>query len=601
MSRIKLKCGGKRRHKAFFGADGAITAAATLAAAGITAAATASAAKSQAKAVEQNAKVQSDALLQQNESANNLQKEQLAFTRAENQETRKQQQDIQTTLQMMAGQQNMNDIMNANRIQVKYGGSKRKKLKSQQPFYGGGRIGFKVIDGGGVVPIQQYPDGTLYEVVGNDHEHYHKTPSGKNKTGVGIKFNNGNVVEAEGNQNTSKGELMYVTPDDAVFISKHSLKGYNPREAVEEGVHPIIAFNTQETIKALNGYNDDGTKAKYNKRSLKKCGGRLKADLGYYVPGAKITNLNPYNNFKSSRPTSSNGFWNNYGGATLNAAGNLLGAGLNVWANMYAGKKLSEAYNSAGEKMKDAYSRMKGIDMNLLRREDYEAPHTLAVVRGANTNINPQLQRILRNADSEKRAVDRGTMSSAARQIRMAEINDRAMQRANEQYAYKENADEQIKQANAERITQTAQANADRDVQARQAYANQYLALLQYNNQIENAKIAGMAQAEVDALTQATGTTSNAFQTSMSGIGSALTAGTQGFTSVYDSLRKTDRDRTNLLIGVDTENMVNYLAQNPKVYGNRQRAQNQVNAWRESKDPKIREYVRQLQRAYRIA
>lgn len=750
MSRIKLKCGGKPRHKAFFGADGAITAAATIAAAGITAAATAASAKQQAKAVEQSATTQSNALIEQNKNANTLQKEQLAFTRAENQETRQQQQDIQTTLQMLAGQQNMNDIMNTNRMQVKYGGKKRKKLKSQ-PSYGGGRMGFKVTDGGDVVPIQMYPDGgILYEVIGNDHEHYHKAFGGKNKTGVGIKFNNGNVVEAEGNQNTDKGELMYVTPEDAVFISKHNIKGYNPREAVEEGAHPLEAYNAQELIKELNGYNDDGTKAKYGKgsyrhpkysyiqplnidfknspigtllglndkqggfgggktggggyssfinnfntnnnykeendtiyipivenfndafdrarkagqnrfvfngneyttelgdnpnnnaagrerlqtigvipyvekkekdkkRSLKKCGGRPKSDLGYYVPGAKITNLNPYNTFNSwdnrkniydavtgknitnTSSGGSNGFWNNYGGATLNAAGNLIGAGLNIWANQYAGRKLSQAYTAAGEKIRDAYSRMKGIDMSLLNREDFEAPHTLAVVRGANTNINPQLQRIRRNAESERRAVNRGTLSSVARLTRMAEINDRLTQRANEQYAYKDNADEQIKQGNAERITQTAQANADRDVQARQNYANQYLALLQYNNQIENAKIAGMAQAEADALTQATGATANAFQSSMSNLGSALSTSTGGFSSVYDGLRKIDRDRGNLLMGVDTQNMVNYLAQNPNVYGNRERAMNQIRAWRGINNPDIQEYIKQLQQAYGIA
>lgn len=751
MSRIKLKCGGKPRHKAIFGADGAITAAATIAAAGITAAATAASAKQQAKAIEQSAKTQSNALIAQNENANTLQKEQLAFTRSENKETRQQQQDIQTTLQMLAGQQNMNDIMQANRMQVKYGGKgKRKKLKSQ-PSYGGGSTGFKVTDGGDVVPIQIYPDGgILYEVIGNDHEHYHKISSGKNKTGVGIKFNNGNVVEAEGNQNTDKGELMYVTPEDAVFISKHSIKGYNPREAVEEGAHPLEAYNAQELIKELNGYNDDGTKAKYGKgsyrhpkygyikplnidfknspigtllglndkqggfgggrtggggynrsidnfntnnnykeendtiyipivenfndafnrakkagqnrfifngneyttelgnnpnnnavgrkrlqtigvipyveekeknkkRSLKKCGGRPKADLGYIVPGAKITNLNPYNTFNSWNNRkriydavtgknstninlrNSDGFWNNYGGATLNSIGNLLGAGLNIWANQYAGHKLNQAYMTAGEKMRDAYSQMKGIDMSVLNREDFEAPHTLAVVRGTNTNINPQLQHIKRDAESEKRAVNRGTLSSAARLTRMAEINDRLMQRTNEQYAYKDNADEQIRQGNAERITQTAQANADRDIQARQNYANQYLALLQYNNQIENTKIAGMAQAESDALTQTAGINANAFQSSMSNLGSALTTSAGGFSSVYDGLRKTDRDRSNLLMGVDTQNMVNYLAQNPNVYGNKERAMNQIRAWRGINNPEIQQYIKQLQQAYGIA
>ncbi len=50
MSRIRLKCGGKPRRKALFGMDGAVTAAATLAAAGMQVAATTAAAKHLIKA-----------------------------------------------------------------------------------------------------------------------------------------------------------------------------------------------------------------------------------------------------------------------------------------------------------------------------------------------------------------------------------------------------------------------------------------------------------------------------------------------------------------------------------------------------------------------
>ena len=150
MSRIRLKCGGKPRRKAFFGADGAVMAAATLAAAGITAGATALAAKSQSKAIVDSAKTQAQSIKDQTTNSNNLQKEQLAFTRSQNQENRQQQQDIQTTLQLMAGQENMNDRMEKNKMQVKLGG-KPKRRSITAPFYGGGK--FQVTDGGGVIPI----------------------------------------------------------------------------------------------------------------------------------------------------------------------------------------------------------------------------------------------------------------------------------------------------------------------------------------------------------------------------------------------------------------------------------------------------------------
>ena len=629
MERRKLKCGGKTRRKALFGADGAVMAAATLAAAGMTTAATAAAAKSQAKAVAESAKTQAQSIKDQTANNNNLQRESISFTRQQNQENRQQQQDIQTTLQMLAGQENMNDRMERNKMQVKFGG-KPKRRSISQPFYGGAQ--FQVTDGGGVIPLYITPEGYgLYELYGNDHEHYHKTSGGKNKTGVGIKFNDGSVVEGEGNQNTNQGELLYVTPQDAMFISKHSINGFNPTQAVKNGVHPVQAFNIQETLKAINGLKDDGSKAKCGKRKSLK---RLMGGLNPIMEQANITQ-NPSNgtvsvsagtaygvNNITTSPVEDNreieiarngkrialkcggrrkAAWGDYAGATYNAAGNLLGAGVTTLGNIYASSQLGKAYRQAGAILGDAYSQMRGIDMSELSREDFEAPHTLAVVRSANTNINPQLERIRRNSASERREINRGTMSSAARQQRLAATNDRMFQRIGEQYAYKDNADEQIKQANAERITQTAAANADRDAQARRDYANQRLSLLQYNNNIENAKIAGMAQARTDALTQSSIANAQGLQSSVSAIGSGLTAAAQGFASTANGLRAEKINRDNILIGADSRNKVDYLIGNTEIAGNRQQAYNLWNAWKNSSNKKLKQYAKELSTVYKFS
>ena len=673
MSRIRLKCGGKPRRKAFFGSDGAVMAAATLAAAGITAGATALAAKSQSKAIVDSAKTQAQSIKDQTSNSNNLQKEQLAFTRSQNQENRQQQQDIQTTLQLMAGQENMNDRMEKNKMQVKLGG-KPKRRSITAPFYGGGK--FQVTDGGGVIPLSVTPEGYgLYELYGNDHDHYHKTSSGKNKTGVGIKFNDGSVVEGEGNQNTNQGELLYVTPNDAMFISKHSIDGFNPTQAVMNGVHPIQAFIIQEMLKARKGLNDDGSKAKCGKRrSLKcmlggptqnleqvnmtqnpnngtasvaggviyginnktaspveepqynnaiakrggrihlKCGGRKKAISGYspllnaipvgvtgFIGPEGVYNIQPMGN-SGITGTKGNNFWNNYAGATYNAAGNVLGAGISTWGNMWAANRLGKAYREAGGILADAYSQMHGIDMSELKMEDYAAPHTLAVIRDSNNiSYDPQRERIRRNIASERREINRGTLSSAARQQRLAASNDRMLQRMSEIDATENNAKEAIRQGNAERITQTAQANADRDVQARKDYANQRLSLLQYNNNIENAKIAGMAQARADALTQSSMAHAQGLQSSMSAIGSGLTASAQGFSSTANGLRKERVDKENILIGADSRNKTDYLIGNTETPGNRQQAYNLWNAWKNSSDTKLKQYATELATAYNFS
>ena len=597
MSRIRLKCGGKPRRKALFGSDGAIMAAATLAAAGITAGATALAAKSQSKAIVDSAKTQAQSIKDQTINSNNLQKEQLAFTRSQNQENRRQQQDIQTTLQLMAGQENMNDRMEKNKMQVKLGG-KPKRRSITAPFYGGGK--FQVTDGGGVIPLSITPEGYgLYELYGNDHDHYHKTSSGKNKTGVGIKFNDGSVVEGEGNQNTNQGELLYVTPNDAMFISKHSIDGFNPTQAVMNGVHPIQAFIIQEILKARKGLNDDGSKAKCGKRRSLKCmlGGPTQnleqvnmtqnpnngtaSVAGGVIYGINNKTASPveelqYNNAIAKRggrihlkcggrkkaawgdyAIPKRGGWEDYAGATYNAAGNVLGAGISTWGNMWAANRLGKAYREAGGILADAYSQMHGIDMSELKMEDYAAPHTLAVIRDSNNiSYDPQRERIRRNIASERREINRGTLSSAARQQRLAASNDRMLQRMSEIDATENNAKEAIRQGNAERITQTAQANADRDVQARKDYANQRLSLLQYNNNIENAKIEGMAQARADALTQSSLATAQGMQTSMNAIGAGLANAGQAFASTFDDARKERTEFTSKFVGLGDKDQV---------------------------------------------
>lgn len=619
MSRIRLKCGGKPRRKALFGMDGAVTAAATLAAAGMQVAATTAAAKSQAKAMVENAKTQAQSIKDQTNNSNNLQKEQLAFTRSQNQENRQQQQDIQATLQMLAGQENMNDRMERNKMQVRLGG-KPKRRSITAPFYGGAQ--FQVTDGGGVIPIYTTPDGYgLYELYGNDHEHYHKTSSGKNKTGVGIKFNDGSIVEGEGNQNTNQGELLYITPNDAMFISKHSIDGFNPTEAVKQGVHPVQAFNIQEILKARKGLNDDGSKAKCGKRrSLKRMlGGPTQypeqvnmtqnpnngtgSVAGGVIYGINNLITSPVEELQYNKAIAKRGgrihlkcggrkkaSWGDYAGATYNTAGNLLGAGISTLGNMWAANRLGKAYNKAGNILADAYSQIHGIDLKDIKREDYAVPHTLAVIRDANNiSYDPQRERIRRNSASERREINRGTLSSAARQQRLAATDDRMFQRISEVDATENNAREPIRQGNAERLTQTIQSNADRDAQARRYFNDQRLSLLQYNNDIENTKRTGMAQVRADALTQSSTLKATALQNSANAIGSALAASGNAFGKAYEMKVENQNQLDAIMSGLDPKTASSrILDMSPE------EAQAYYNRYIKSTDPNLRAIAKEI-------
>ena len=277
MVKRKLKDNGRR--KAPFGSQeaailtsAAINAAAQLTAAGINSSATKDAAQKQAQAISNQAIKQADALRDQNVSANEMQQKSQEFINEQNAENRELQKDIQMQLQMLVGQQNVNDRLEASKIKVKNGGSTRRKLRlvgtSQFPLRGSNNIPFIVTDGGNVIPIGRTAEGyDMYEIVGNDHEHYHKAQGGKNKTGVGIKFADGNVIEGEGNQNTNQGEIMVNTPTNAYFISKHSIAGFNPAKMTLNGMHPLQAYAIQEQLKAANGISDDG---KHNSSPVEK-------------------------------------------------------------------------------------------------------------------------------------------------------------------------------------------------------------------------------------------------------------------------------------------------------------------------------------------
>lgn len=635
----KLKNGGRR--KARFGSQEAailaaagINAATQMVAAGINSSATKQAAKDQAAAINNQATKQAQAIKDQTQKSKEYQQESQEFIKEQNAENRALQKDIQMQLQMLTGQQNVNDRLEASKIKVKNGGQTRHKLKNAGviPFSlrGSYNMPFTVTDGGQAIAIGQTPEGyDLYELYGNDHEHYHKAQGGKHKTGVGIKFADGNIIEGEGNQNTSQGEKMLVTPNNAYFISKHTLGGFNPARSVDMGMNPITAYNIQEQIKAAKGISDDGSPVKkmiggdfvntlYNAngpqpgidtsgdtavgagyivqkdkpklRNGGKCrrkmfrgapvinGAQWDWNTGSWVPvdttplpGPVTTNTNTNTNTNSNTNTNTNtnttpgtrgGFWNSADlwGAGIGALGNLGGAFITAAGNRAAAKTLASAYDNSANILADAYRQMQTIDMNSIRKEDYAAAHVMpalqAPVSFANAEIagvDRQLQRRLENAR-------RYSLSGAAAQERMNRAEVDAQDARNKIYSADQQQMQNIRQANAERVTQAALTNAQLDTQANQQYANAYLDLLQYNNDIENQKILGAAGALSEGQVNAAGALSNAQTSNAQAWANTLVGSSQGFTNSLSAMADRKAKVAASLLGADSDSQASYYA-----------------------------------------
>lgn len=596
MVRRKLKTINSRP-KALFGSQeaailgaAAINVAGQMSAAGINSKAAKDAARQQAQATVSAATKQANALKEQTTKSKELQERSIEFTKEQNTENRELQKDIQLNLQMLTGQQNMNDRLEAAKIQVRNGGRMSMKSTNGQDdallrgSYSPTNMPFVITDGGGVIPVGVTPEGfDMYEIKGNDHEHYHKTKSGKHKTGVGLKFANGKVIEGEGNQNGNQGEYVLVTPTDAMFISRHSIKGFNPAKAVNNGMNPLEAFVIQEQIKNANGISDSG---KTDKRMI---GGTTydPSSFASQVPDLSRDGMAPIatgvaygsiNNMYNKDTKAKNGTsvrkklacggrhkavsgsntsaWTDWAGAGMNALGNLGGAWIMSNANNKAAKTMSIANTQAAGILADAYKQMHGIDLSNIRREDYAAAHAMPAIRAAIVNTNTQrtaqdrtLQRRLTNSK-------RYSMSGAAAQDRMTLAETEHNDNINRIESEADKIRESIKQENAQRITQAANENANRDTQSNSTYANAYLNALQYNNNIENQKIAGIGQANADAISQNGIAKAQAQQTNGNIFGSAIANTGQAFATAFDTNRKDRQSFSDVYMGLGNEDKV---------------------------------------------
>lgn len=531
-------------------------------------------AREEAAIAKQNAKEQADAIKQQTASNVAMQNKAMQLTSELHKQQQDKQNQIQMNLAMLTGSQNFEDRKRASLQAVKYGGHAGNKFSLR----GSDNVDFRVTDGGGVRFKGFTPEGfELYQFVGDTHNQTHTLPNGKKATGVGVdittpnsnnrghkKYGGNADIEAEG------GEYALAVPGDLLFISKHNINGFNPSEAVKQGVNPLTAFETQEAIKHNMGKRKlrflGGNSTMFQDNLLRQGEDNIMTDDAVVGVGAEVRKLKNGGCATPRRKKLVGGFSDVGGlydvaGAGIGAVGSLLGSYLTTKGNKKAAGILTNAYNQAGDIMADAYSRMSGISMDTLNKDDYAAAHYLPALRNYQVSAAPKLNIINRSANRNIKAIKNRSLSSAAALNRMANIEDARISQLAQAYDIAEQESEKIKQANNAAINQAAEKNAALDMQAMADYNQAKRELLEYNNNIENQKIAGIAGARSGVLTQSAQVNASTAQANaqswantVSGIGNLAGNTLSGVASRMYNLRNT-------LLTADPESRINYYIQ----------------------------------------
>ena len=568
--RNRLRYGGRK--KAAFGeslAAAAIQAAATNASAIMQSNAARESARQQAESIRANAQRQADAMKQQSENDKMLQEQNIEFMRSQNEQNRQLMRDQQMQLQMLAGYQNNVDRDLQARIVVKNGGRITKYplrgLKQRN-------LGFTVTDGG----YAQYLGNNLYRIYGDTHDQYHKTRSGKYKSGVGIELDDGQKIEVEGGGRTKTGknkpgEVIEILPDRTEVFSNRDMYGINFADEVAAGKDPQDAANEQAYIRYIRGVNSDGSKMKTpvernRRRPLAKYGKRVKA-----LSGAT--------------------YWDNLGGAGLTTFGNVLGAWLTGAGNSSAAKRMSNAYLDAGNTMADAYSNLSKVDMNAIGKNTFSMTGSaMPAIRTSNITLNPELVQVERDAQRRMSAVNNNTISGAAANSRYGRIATDAYDNRSQIYGRANQINESIRNENANRITQAAATNLNANLESNRSYWGLLADLAKYNNDITNEGILGRAGALSDARLQSANALAQARQTNGAVWGNAIATSAQGFANAFSNLGTMREKENAAYASASPASQVSAAIAN----GDRRRAKRLWNVYSNLNTPGAKDYARQL-------
>ena len=212
--------------------------------------------------------------------------------------------------------------------------------------------------------------------------------------------------------------------------------------------------------------------------------------------------------------------------------------------------------------MADAYRSLRTIDMNSLRKEDYAAAHMMPALQAPVSFAASQIAGVDRKLQRRLANAGRYSASGAAAQQRMADADVEAQDEKNRIYSADQQQMQEIRQANAKRVSEAAKTNAMLDVEANKQYAGDYLKLLQYNNDIENEKILGAAGATSEGAINGAGAIAQGQTSAAQAWSTALANSGLTFSNTLSSMAKRKADLENTMLGATTDAKIEYIAKN---------------------------------------
>lgn len=468
---------------------------------------------------------QARAIREQIASNERLQKEMIQFNKEQNAERNNIFRTMNQNMLMQQGRQNVNNRLEAARIQVKTGG----KVSNKRFSLRGRNRKLYATDGGQLIPVGYDSNGNpLYTAVGDRHEDIHIMPDGSLATGIGL--NNG--AEVENGETISNNYVYSNMPELGDGVN-------SPADMTRMGINTNLVKRIQEENK--KGIKSPVRRLRNAGRVKKADGGYFSINYGYnpfsginftpsttwnglgenmtpnYTLGINTTlpNVNiPQYQYTGNNNNTSDNWWTSnpeYIGAGIGTAANLIGAGITSLANAYSARRLAAAQRS-----------FRPIDLNLISREDYQAPLAVAALQDPYVNVNPQITAINRGADRARRMTLRNTNSSAATLSRINDIETNRVGLTGEQYANAQNEVNRINQENANRLTNVSAQNAQTRAQGLRDYTNARLDLMKYNNEGAYNSRVSAAQTLADADVSNAATWAAGLQGSAAGINNAI-------------------------------------------------------------------------------